>query len=96
MAEFPSPRLAFVASDRPEAQQARARLADVYGSTPEESADVVVALGGDGFMLEILHRNLATRRPIYGMNRGSVGFLMNEYGEGHLRERIVAAEQATI
>ena len=72
------------------------RLEGLYGAEPEETADVVVALGGDGFMLEVLHRNLASRRPIYGMNRGSVGFLMNEYGERGLRERIAAAEQAII
>ena len=56
----------------------------------------MVALGGDGFMLEVLHRNLATRRPIYGMNRGSVGFLMNDYREEGLIERVAAAEQAII
>jgi len=89
-------RLAFVASDRPEAQEARTRLSALYGDVPEETADAVVALGGDGFMLEVLHRNLATRRPIYGMNRGSVGFLMNDYAEDHLLERIAAAEQAVI
>jgi len=88
--------LAFVASDRAEAQEARARLAAIYGEAPEDDADVVVALGGDGFMLEVLHRNLATRRPIYGMNRGSVGFLMNDYGEERLTERIAAAEAALI
>jgi NAD+ kinase len=91
-----APRLAFVASDRDEAQQARARLIGLYGDTSEADADVVVALGGDGFMLEILHRNLATRRPIYGMNRGSVGFLMNDYRETELLARIQAAEQAII
>jgi NAD+ kinase len=90
------PRLAFVASDRPEAQDARARLAALHGDLPEEAADVVVALGGDGFMLEVLHRHLATRLPIYGMNRGSVGFLMNDYSEVDLPERIAAAERATI
>ena len=90
------PRLAFVASDRPEAQHARARQTAKHGDTPEDEADVVVALGGDGFMLEVLHRNLATRRPIYGMNRGSVGFLMNDYRESDLIERITAAEQAVI
>jgi NAD+ kinase len=92
----PSFRLAFVASDRPEAQAARRRLAHIHGHTPEEEADIVVALGGDGFMLEVLHRNLAARRPIYGMNRGSVGFLMNDYSEADLQERIAAAEPATI
>ena len=67
-----------------------------YGDVAEDAADVVVVLGGDGFMLETLHRNLAARRPIYGMNRGSVGFLMNDYGEEGLIERIAAAEQAII
>jgi NAD+ kinase len=89
-------RLAFVASDRPEAQAVRARLAERYGDAQESEAQVIVALGGDGFMLETLHRHLASRIPIYGMNQGSVGFLMNEYGEDHLLERINAAEQATI
>ncbi len=87
-------RLAFVASERPEAQAARARLAGCYGDLPEDEAQVVVALGGDGFMLETLHRNLGADRPIYGMNQGSVGFLMNEYSEEHLVERINAAECA--
>ncbi len=90
------PRLAFVASDRPEAIEAKARLSSLYGAVGEDEADVVVALGGDGFMLETLHRNLAMRRPIYGMNRGSVGFLMNDYREDQLIERIAAAEKAII
>ena len=89
-------RLAIVASDRPEAQAARARLIERYGDAPESEAQIVVALGGDGFMLETLHRHLASRIPIYGMNQGSVGFLMNEYGEDGLLERINAAEQAII
>jgi NAD+ kinase len=89
-------RVAFRASDRPEAQQARDRLAKRYGDTPENEAQVIVALGGDGFMLETLHRHIASPRPIYGMNRGSVGFLMNEYSEDALLERIAAAERATI
>jgi NAD+ kinase len=89
-------RFAFVASDWPEATAARERLAQLYGEVPEDQADVVVALGGDGFMLEVLHRNLAARRPIYGMNRGSVGFLMNDYSEVGLCARVAAAEPATI
>jgi NAD+ kinase len=89
-------RLAFVASDWPEAQEARRRLTAVYGDRPEEDADIVVALGGDGFMLETLHRNLGAQRPIYGMNRGSVGFLMNDYDEHNLLARIAGAEQAII
>lgn len=89
-------RLAFVASDRAEAIEARGRLAQRYGDTPETEAQVVVALGGDGFMLETLHRHMESGKPIYGMNRGSVGFLMNEYSEDDLLERINAAERALI
>ncbi len=92
----PHPRLAFLASDRPEAQDAKADLEARYGVVSQEDANVVVALGGDGFMLEVLHQNLATRRPIYGMNRGSVGFLMNDYREDGLMERIAAAELSNI
>ena len=89
-------RLAFVASERPEAQDALAQLKARYGSTPEADADVVVALGGDGFMLETLHRTLPTGKPIYGMNRGSVGFLMNDYQEDDLPARVAAAERTAI
>jgi NAD+ kinase len=92
----PHARLAFTASDRPEAEEARERLADRYGHYTEAEADVIVALGGDGFMLETLHRTLPDAKPIYGMNRGSVGFLMNDYAEDRLHERIAAAERATI
>jgi NAD+ kinase len=89
-------RLAFAASDRPEAQEAKEALIARYGQASDEEAQVIVALGGDGFMLETLHENLKGGRPIYGMNRGSVGFLMNEYSEDALLERINAAEQAII
>jgi NAD+ kinase len=92
----PIRRLAFVASARPEAQEARERLAERYGQVSREEAQVVVALGGDGFMLETLHANLGAHRPIYGMNRGSVGFLMNDYSEEDLLERINNAERAVI
>lgn len=88
--------LAFVASDRPEAQEARAALAARYGETPEKDAQVIVALGGDGFMLETLRRTMALAKPVYGMNRGSVGFLMNDYVEDGLIDRIEAAERAVI
>ena len=93
---LPVTRLAFAASDRPEAQEARARLAARYGDCAEAEADVIVALGGDGFMLETLHRTLGAGKPIYGMNFGSVGFLMNDYAEDGLIERITAAERAVI
>ena len=91
-----TPRLAFVASNRPEAKQALTRLEQLYGAAPPDEADVIVALGGDGFMLETLHRTLPTAQRIYGMNRGSVGFLMNDYQEDGLIERIRAAELAII
>jgi len=92
----PPPRLAFTASDRPEAQEACARLAARYGQHDAADAEVIVALGGDGFMLETLHETLPKAKPIYGMNRGSVGFLMNDYSEDDLLQRIAAAERATI
>lgn len=90
------PRIAFAASDRPEAQTARARLAARYGSADREAADVIVALGGDGFMLETLHTVLDRGTPVFGMNRGSVGFLMNEYSEDALPERIARAGRTVI
>lgn len=89
-------RIAFAASDRPEAQDALKELTGRYGQVPEDQAQVIVALGGDGFMLETLHRNMGAPRPIYGMNRGSVGFLMNEYSADGLLDRINAAERAVI
>ena len=89
-------RLSFKASDRPEAQEARERLMARYGDVGDQNAQVIVALGGDGFMLETLHEAIASQTPIYGMNRGSVGFLMNEYSEDGLLERINVAEKAVI
>jgi NAD+ kinase len=89
-------RVAFVASDRPEAEDARRALVARYGEISESDADVVVALGGDGFMLETLHRHIGRPCAIYGMNRGSVGFLMNEYSEHDLPARIAEAETALI
>jgi len=89
-------RIAFTASERPEAQEGRARLVARYGDAAVDEADVIVALGGDGFMLECFHDHMATGLPIYGMNRGSVGFLMNDYRETGLLERIAAAERAVI
>lgn len=84
-------RIAFTASDRPEAQAARDRLKSRYGSTALAEADVIVALGGDGFMLETLHTVMERRTPVFGMNRGSVGFLMNDYSTDNLPERISAS-----
>ncbi len=83
--------IGFVASDAAQAQAALAELEALYGATPPEQADVIVALGGDGFMLETVHRYLARGVPVYGMHRGSVGFLMNGYEPKGLRERIARA-----
>jgi NAD+ kinase len=85
-------KIAFVASDVPEAQEARERLAKAYGNVDPRKADAIVALGGDGLMLQTLHRHLNDRVPIYGMNRGSTGFLMNDYREDDLRARLARAE----
>jgi NAD+ kinase len=89
-------RLAFVASERPEAQEARAKLARRYGEVRPQEAQVIVALGGDGFMLETLHAQIESCTPIYGMNWGTLGFLMNEYSEDGLMERINAAERTVV
>jgi NAD+ kinase len=83
--------IAFVASDAPAAQAALAELTKLYGNPAPEKASVIVALGGDGFMLETLHRYLELGLPIYGMHRGSVGFLMNAYEPKGLRERLARA-----
>jgi NAD+ kinase len=83
--------IAFVASDAAAAQEALVELRALYGATAPERADVIVALGGDGFMLETLHRYIERGVPVYGMHRGSVGFLMNGYVPEGLRERIERA-----
>jgi NAD+ kinase len=90
-APIPTEKIAVVASDAPAAQAALAELRKLYGETPPEHANVIVALGGDGFMLETLHRYLELGVPIYGMHRGSVGFLMNGYGPNGLRQRLARA-----
>jgi NAD+ kinase len=89
-------KIAFVASDTEEAQSARAVLTARYGDAPPEKSDVIVALGGDGLMLQTMHRYMNDRIPIYGMNRGSVGFLLNDYHEDNLLERLTAAETTVI
>jgi NAD+ kinase len=89
-------RIAFVASPSPEAVEARKRLAARYGDAPLDKADVVVALGGDGLMLRTLHRLMGSRRPIYGMHRGTIGFMMNDFHEDGLAERLTAAETTII
>jgi NAD+ kinase len=89
-------KIAFVASDVTEAQESLKRLTARYGSAPPGEADAIVALGGDGMMLQTLHRFMNDRIPIYGMNRGSVGFLMNEYHEDDLLERLSNAEVSRV
>jgi NAD+ kinase len=84
-------KIGFIASNADEARAAQARLSATYSGVPPEDADIVVALGGDGFMLQSLHAFMDTGKPIYGMNCGSVGFLMNEFSEADLPERLNAA-----
>jgi len=90
------PALTFICAENRDAREAAARLAALYGQTPIDQADVVVALGGDGFMLQAIQENMDSGRSIYGMNRGTIGFLMNEYREEDLPERIKAALSETI
>ena len=89
-------RIGFVASTSAEAQESLARLKACYGDCPADQADVIVALGGDGFMLETLHRFLSRKLPIYGMNRGTDGFLMNSYDEADLAGRIARAQPTVL
>ncbi|WP_404801131.1 NAD kinase [Acuticoccus sediminis] len=89
-------RMAFVAAETAEARTAAQTLTDRYGSYEPDEADVIVALGGDGLMLSCLHRFMSTGKPTFGMNRGSVGFLMNDFALDRLHERIAAAEMTTI
>ena len=91
-----SQKLAFLASDADVAHDAHARLVQMYGSVDLDQADIIVALGGDGFMLQTLHATQHLDAPVYGMNRGTVGFLMNAYEEDGLIDRLSAAEEAEI
>ncbi|MEQ8695558.1 MAG: NAD(+)/NADH kinase, partial [Bauldia litoralis] len=89
-------RFAFIATDTPEAQDALAELSTRYKTVPPDEAEVVVALGGDGFMLETLHDTLRRHVAVFGMNRGTVGFLMNEYAPDRLEERIERAARVDV
>ena len=89
-------KIAFAASEAPIALEARSRLCARYGDVPMEEADVIVALGGDGFMLQTLHSTMQLEAPTYGMNCGTIGFLMNEFGEDDLPERLMEAEEEVI
>ncbi|MPZ56426.1 MAG: NAD kinase [Rhizobiales bacterium] len=96
----PSPsryeHLAFVASPTPEAQDALAQLSRRYGNVAPDDADIIVALGGDGLMLQTLRRYMPSGKPIYGMHRGTVGFLMNDFSEVDLKERLALSEVTVI
>lgn len=92
----PNDSFAFLPADTVVAQEAAKALTDRYGAVPPADADVIVALGGDGMMLQTLHRFMSTGKPTFGMNRGSVGFLMNEFQLEGLEERIRQAETTNI
>ena len=89
-------KIAFVASPTGHAREAAAALMRRYDHVPPEEADVVVALGGDGLMLQVLHRFMDNPKPIYGMNRGTVGFLMNEFRDDDLLEHLEKAHRSVI
>ncbi len=88
--------IAFIAGQTPEARDAYARLSAMYGNAEPAQADAIVALGGDGLMLQTLHKFMKSGKPIYGMHRGTVGFLMNDYAVENLRERLDAAKVTVI
>lgn len=90
------PAIGFLANETDVAQEALRRLVALYGETPTRKARVIVALGGDGFMLQTLHQTEGTGIPVYGMNCGTIGFLMNEYEEAGLLGRLAAAEETVI
>ena len=90
------PKIAIVASPTARAQNAHSELVASYPAVPAEEADVIVALGGDGFMLETLHRFVGRGVPIFGMHRGNVGFLMNHFDVDGLLARIENANPVVI
>jgi NAD+ kinase len=89
-------RIRFTASRAPAATAALSALTARYGQADLRRAEVIVALGGDGFMLQTLHEAQARGLPVYGMNCGTIGFLMNAYAEGDLPERLREAEETSI
>lgn len=91
-----APRISFVSSGTPDAAAAADRLRARYGDVAIENASIVVALGGDGLMLQTLHQAMTQRTPVYGMNFGSVGFLMNDFAEDGLKDRLAAAKPTNI
>ncbi len=89
-------KIAFVSGDSPQAEQAVQALKQRYDNVPIDQADVIIALGGDGVMLQTLHTTIENPLPIYGMNFGSIGFLMNEYKEDDLIDRLENAQESII
>ena len=89
-------KIAFMAAQTDIAQEALVQLEERYGKSAPDQADVIVALGGDGFMLHTMHATQHLDTPVYGMNRGTIGFLMNEFSETGLSERLAAAEEEAI
>ncbi len=89
-------KIAFVSSRSETSREAKAALEGMYAHAEPEEADVIVALGGDGYMLEALHRTMGRNVPIYGMNRGTVGFLLNGYDEENLSDRLANAETVVL
>jgi len=94
--DFAPERLTFVSSGTPEADASMERLRAAYGDVGLDTAEVVVALGGDGLMLQTLHTVMHRRLPVFGMNCGSVGFLMNDYSDAKLLDRLSAAKPTRI
>lgn len=88
-----SPKICFLADETEKAQEALSFLEKRYGGVPHSKADVIVALGGDGFMLQTLHKHIGDALPVYGMNRGTVGFLMNKYKKKDLMSRLSKAQK---
>lgn len=89
-------KLAFLSSGTEDASAANKKLVSIYGDVSTDDADAIVALGGDGFMLQTQHTFMNSGKPIYGMNKGTVGFLMNEYKPENLRQRVAAALRSKI
>ena len=93
---MPFQHIAFIAGQTAEARDAFTRLTAAYGNCKPEDADAIVTLGGDGLMLQTLHKFMRSGKPIYGMHRGTVGFLMNDFAVDGLRERLAAAKTTII
>ena len=96
MSSQPAARISFVTNGTPDADAAATRLKARYGDHPIEDTDIVVALGGDGLMLQTLHRVMRMGVPVYGMNFGSVGFMMNTFSEDELDQRLASVQRTRI